>query len=139
MISSVIRLSIRPRRNETKPFSHQPTFGHGVYHKNRKKLEHPPRLNKDFLIDSCMFWLDLLFFSKKYLIIFAVRAPRLEVHGHITYTNLTVCGDDCRYSMALVESLTHRLGFQSAQCGDGFCICVGELGTLQLEGMESQG
>lgn len=130
MIRSVIRLSTRPRRNRTKPFSHQATFGHGVYHKNRKQLEYPPRLNKDFLIDSCMFWLDLLFFSKEYLIIFAVRAPRLEVHGHIAYTNLTVCRDDCQYSMALGESLTHRLGFQSHQCGDGFCICVGELGTL---------
>lgn len=66
-------------------------------------------------------------------------SERLEVHGHITYTNLTVCGYDCRYSMALVESLTHRLGFQSDQCSDGFCICKGELRTLQLEGMESQG
>lgn len=37
----------------------------------------------------------------------------MEVRGHIAYTNLAVCRDDCQYSMALGESLTYTLGFQS--------------------------
>lgn len=78
MISSEVRLFPRPRRNQTKPFPHPVTFGHGLYHKNREQPGHPPRLNNDLLIaSSCVFWLDLWFFSKKYLINFAVRAPRM--------------------------------------------------------------